>query len=232
MMRIFIGLGVGAIALSACGGAAVPSAQAPATTAPVAAATATGSTTAAATASGPNINDVLKAGKNSTYKVSYKWSITAGGQTQTSEQTWFYKAPNSRFDFSAGPGATFSVFSLADGTYVCTNAGGQGFCQKSPAGTALQSNPAADFGLQLQSNPDQFNSSFTGTKSIAGQQAQCYAVKSVAASSFGDVNSCYTSTGVPLLTTMTAQGQTFAMEATSFSATVADSDFTLPAAVR
>ncbi len=232
MMRILIGLAVGAIAISACGGATAPSVQAAATTAPVAAATATGSTTAAATASGPNINDVLKAGKNSTYKVSYKWSITAGGQTQTSEQTWFYKAPNSRFDFSAGPGATFSVFSLADGTYVCTNAGGPGFCQKSPAGTALQSNPAADFGLQLQSNPDQFNSSFTGTKSIAGQQAQCYAVKSVAASPFGDVNSCYTSTGVPLLTTMTAQGQTFAMEATSFSATVADSDFTLPAAVR
>ena len=233
MMRILIGLAVGAIALSACGGAAAPSAQAPATTAAVAAATATqAGSTAAATAGGPNINDVLTAGKNSTYKVSYKWSITAGGQTQTSEQTWFYKAPNSRFDFSAGPGATFSVFSLADGTYVCTNAGGQGFCQKSPAGTALQSNPAADFGLQLQSNPDQFNSSFTGTKSIAGQQAQCYAVKSIAASTFGDVNSCYSSTGVPLLTTMTAQGQTFAMEATSFSATVADSDFTLPAAVR
>jgi hypothetical protein len=232
MMRILIGLAACALALAACGGAAAPTAQAPATTSAVAAATQAGSTSAAATASGPNINDVLKAGKSSTYKVSYKWSVTAGGQTQTSEQTWFYKAPNSRFDFSAGPGATFSVFSLADGTYVCTNAGGQGFCQKSPAGTALQSNPAADFGLQLQSNPGQFNSSFTGTKSIAGQQAQCYAVKSVAASTFGDVNSCYTSTGVPLLTTMTAQGQTFAMEATSFSATVADSDFTLPAAVR
>ncbi|MDT5280072.1 MAG: hypothetical protein QOJ20_1267 [Mycobacterium sp.] len=235
MMRILIGVAIAALALSACGGAAGPSAQAPATTAAGAAATTTATqsgSTAAGTPSGPNINDVLKAGKSSTYKVSYKWSITAGGQTQTSEQTWFYKAPNSRFDFSAGPGATFSVFSLADGTYVCTNAGGQGFCQKSPAGTALQSNPAADFGLQLQSNPDQFNSSFTGTKSIAGQQAQCYAVKGVASSTFGDVNSCYSSTGVPLLTTMSAQGSTFAMEATSFSATVADSDFTLPAAVR
>lgn len=233
-MRILIGAAACGLALAACGGAAAPSVQAPSTTAAVAAAPATraGSTSAAATASGPNINDVLKAGKNSTYKATYKWSVTAGGQTQTSEQTWFYKAPNSRFDFSAGPGATFSVFSLADGTYVCTNAGGQAFCQKSPAGTALQSNPAADFGLQLQNNPDQFNSSFTGTKSIAGQQAQCYAVKGVASSTFGDVNSCYSSTGVPLLTTMSAQGSTFAMEATSFSATVADSDFTLPAAVR
>ncbi len=221
-----------AILLAACGGAAAPSAQGPASTT-AAAATAQGATTAPAapaTASGPNIADILKAGKLSTYKVTYKWTITAGGQTQTSEQTWYYKAPKARFDFSAGPGAVFSVYSLEDGTYICTGAGGQTFCQKGPAGSGLDANPAASFGLQLQGHPEQFNSSFQGTKSIAGQTAQCYGVKALTGTAFGDVTSCYSSSGVPLLTQMKSPGQEFTMEASNFSTSVTDADFKLPAA--
>jgi len=221
-----------AIVLGACGGAAAPSAQAPATTpaAAVTAAQAAATSAPAATPSGPNVADLLKAGKLSTYKVTYKWTIVAGGQTQTSEQTWYYKAPKARFDFSAGPGSLFSVFTLEDGTYVCTTAGGQSFCQKSPGGSGLDANPAASFGLQFQDHPEQFNASFQGTRSIAGQTAQCYGVKSIAAGAFGDVTSCYSSNGVPLLTKMTSQGQEFTMEASNFSTTVADADFKLPAA--
>ena len=221
-----------AIVLGACGGAAAPSAQSPATTpaAAVTAAQAAATSAPAATPSGPNVADLLKAGKLSTYKVTYKWTIVAGGQTQTSEQTWYYKAPKARFDFSAGPGSLFSVFTLEDGTYVCTTAGGQSFCQKSPGGSGLDANPAASFGLQFQDHPEQFNASFQGTRSIAGQTAQCYGVKSIAAGAFGDVTSCYSSNGVPLLTKMTSQGQEFTMEASNFSTTVTDADFKLPAA--
>ena len=151
-MRLFGILAI-AILLSACGGAAAPSAQsaAPTTAATTAAtavaAAATTAPVAAATPSGPNIADLLKAGKLSAYKVTYKWTITSGGQTQTSEQTWYYKAPKARFDFSAGPGSLFSVFTLPDGSFVCTTAGGQSFCQKSPGGTGLDANPAASFGF-------------------------------------------------------------------------------------
>lgn len=236
MMRVLIVLMAAAIALAACGGAASPSAQGPAATTAAGASGATStqsSTTAApATASGPNIADVLKAGKATTYKATYKWSITAGGQTTTSEQTWYYKAPNSRFDFSAGPGASFSIFSLADGTYVCTNAGGSSFCQKSADQGAFGQNPAADFALQLQGDPTKFNASFTGSQSIAGQQAQCYSVKSLAGGAFGDVSTCYSSAGVPLKTTITSSGSTLTMEATAFTTNVTDADFKLPAAVR
>ena len=182
--------------------------------------------------SGPNIADILKAGKLSSYKVTYKWTVTAGGQTQTSEQTWYYKAPKARFDFSAGPGAVFSVYTLPDGTYMCTGAGGQTFCQKGPAGSGLDANPAASFGLQLTDHPEQFNSSFQGTKSIAGQTAQCYGVKSLAGAAFGDVTTCYSSAGVPLLTQIKSPNGDFSMEATNFSTTVTDADFVLPAAVR
>jgi outer membrane lipoprotein-sorting protein len=232
MKRVLIVLMTSAIALAACGAGATPSGQGSTATVAPAASVAASTQTAAATASGPNIADVIKAGKATTYTATYKWTITAGGQTTASEQTWYYKAPNSRFDYSAGPGATFSVFSLATGTFVCTNAGGTSFCQKSSDQAALGQNPAAEFALQLQGDPSKFNASFTGTQSIAGQQAQCYTVKSLAGSTFGDVSSCYSSTGVPLKTTINSQGSILVMEATAFSTTVSDADFTLPATVR
>jgi outer membrane lipoprotein-sorting protein len=230
-MRLLPVLATTLIALSACSGAATTTAGATAATTTAAATTQAAGTAAPATASGPSILDLLKAGKATTYKATYKWSITAGGQpTQTSEQTWYYKAPNSRFDFSAGPGATFSVFSLTDGTYVCTTAGGQAFCQKTDA--ALGQNPAADLALQLQGDPSKFNASFTGSQTVAGQQAQCYNVKSLAGGAFGDVTTCYSTNGIPLKTTINSQGTTLVMEATAFSTTVTDADFKLPAPVR
>lgn len=227
-----IAIGVLAILLAACGGAAAPAV--PASTPTAAPTTTTVSQPAAsapapaATPGGPNIGDILKAGKTSSYKVTYKWTTTAGGQTQTSEQTWYYKPPLARFDFAAGPGATFSVYSLPDGTYVCTGAGGQLFCQKGPAGSGLDANPAASFGLQLQDHPEQFNSSFAGTRSIAGQSASCYAVKALTGATFGDVTSCYSTGGVPLYTQIKSQGSEFTMEASGFSTSVSDADFVLP----
>src|SRR5690348_7670929 len=109
MLRIAIVLTAASIALAACGGAASPAAQAPTATAgPVASAS---QATATGSAGGPNIADVLKAGKSTTYKATYTWTIGAGAQNITSTQTWYYKSPNSRFDYSVGPGTSFSIYS-------------------------------------------------------------------------------------------------------------------------
>ena len=233
MKRLLTLLTAAAIALAACGGGAAPTAQAP--TATQAPATTTAPTTAtaaaAATAPGPNIADALKNGK-ATYKATYSWTVTVGGQTTTSEQTWYSKGANTRFDFSAGPGAAVSMYSIPDGTFICTSAGGTAFCQKAAIEQAFAQNPAAAFAVQLQSDPTKFNAAFTGGQTIAGQQAQCYSVKSIAGGAFGDVNTCYSSGGVPLKTTISASGTTMTTEATAFSTTVSDSDFVLPAAAR
>jgi outer membrane lipoprotein-sorting protein len=230
MMRLSIVLAGLAIALAACGGAASPAVQAPTATAGSVAGSTQSTTTSSA--GGPNIADVLNAGKTTTYKATYTWTITAGGQNTTSTQTWYSKPPSSRFDYSIGQGASFSIYSLGDGTYLCTTVAGSGFCQKASGQAAFGQNPAADFALQLQGDPSKFNATFTGTQSIAGQQAQCYKVQSIAAGAFSDVSTCYSSTGVPLKTTIGSSGSTVTMEATQFSATVADADFTLPAPVR
>ena len=57
-------------------------------------------------------------------------------------------------------------------------------------------------------------------------------MKSVAGGAFGDVTTCYSTSGIPLKTTINSQGSTLVMEATAFSTTVTDADFTLPAPVR
>ena len=217
-----------ALIATACGGGAAPAANAPATTAGRASTTAAATSAAPATTSGPNIADVLKAGKAATYKVTYNLTVSAGGQNVTSTQTWYSKSPNARFDFAAG-GGTVSVYALPDATYTCTTAGGSTSCQKSAGSQgAFAQNPAADFAMQLQANPGQFSASFAGTQTIAGQQAQCFAVKGVATSGFGDATTCYTSSGVPLKTTLSAQGQTVTMEATAFTTNVSDADFVPP----
>ncbi len=231
-MRVLPIVAIALIALSACGGAASPAANAP--TATTAGATQAATTTAPAGttgSAGPNIADLLKAGKTSTYKVTYTWTVTGSGQNVSSTQTWYYKAPNARFDFSAGPGASFSIYALPDATYICSSAGGSAFCQKSAGGQgAFAQNPAADFATQLQTDPGQFNATFTGSQTIAGQQAQCYSVKGLgtAAAGFGDATTCYSAGGVPLKTTISAQGSTVSMEATAFSTSVSDADFVPP----
>ena len=235
MRALIIGPAIALLVASACGGSAAPAAQAPAPTAAATTAAPPPATAASpAAAAGPNIADLLKAGKASTYKVTYKWSITAGGQTQNAEQTWYYKAPNARFDYSLGQGGSFSIFALADGTYVCTTAGGTSFCQKSAGPSAFGQNPAADLALQLQDRPDQFNATFTGSQTIAGQQAQCYTVRSLGtvAAGVGEVSSCYSTAGVPLKTAISSQGSSFTMEASAFSTSVTDADFKLPGPVR
>jgi len=236
-MRQLTALIAATIALAACSGAAPPtpqSTQATQASASTAVSTAAVAATKAPSAptSGPNISDVLKAGKATTYKATYTQSITAAGQTAATEQTWYAKGANTRFDFSAGPGALISVYSLADGTFLCTSAGGTAFCQKTAAQAAFVQNPAADFALQLQGDPSKFAASFTGSQTLAGQQAQCFSVKSVAGGAFGDVNTCYSSNGVPLKTTIAAAGSTVTTEATAFTTDVSDADFVLPAAAR
>jgi len=230
-MRLLALCAIALVVAAGCGGAASPASGGATTAAPATTTTAAATTAPAAAASGPSILDALKAGKLTSYKVTYKWTTTAGGQTQTSEQTWYYKPPKARYDFSAGPGASFSIYALPDATVMCTSSGGSAFCQTTPGGQgAFAQNPAADFAVQLQDKPDQFNASFTGSQTIAGQQAQCYSVKGLgaAAAGFGDATTCYSSSGVPLKTVITAQGQSITMEATAFSANVSDADFVPP----
>ncbi len=204
------------------------------TAAPTAAASAAAASPAASAAAsasaaaGPAFGDLVKSGKLATYKVSYKW--TASGQTDSFTQTWTFKPPKSRVDWTTTSGGATSTFSIyEDGTkaYLCTTDGGQATCLETE-GSGLEGQNQA-FALQesFESDPASFNSTYTETRTIAGQKAYCYTVGSAALG--GSATSCYTQTGVPMLIEWKAGTEAWSMEATSFSASVSDGDFVLPA---
>ena len=189
-------------------------------------------TTASATPStaGASFGQLLGSARTGEYKVTYKLSAAGAG-----EQSWYFKPPKARYDFSTtagGQSSVVSIFALPDGTYMCF--GGTGIAAQcigmSGLDTALQQNPAALFQQSMFLHPEQFNAVLVETRQIAGQQAQCFDVKAtVTVATLGDGRFCYSPQGIMLLQRFGAAGATLDMEATSFSTTVPDSDFTLPA---
>jgi len=181
-------------------------------------------------ATGASFGQIIGAARTSEYKVTYKLSAAGAG-----EQSWYFKPPKARYDFSTSAGgqtSTVSIYALPDGTYMCF--GGTGVAAQcigmSGLDTALQQNPAALFQQSMFQHPEQFNAVLVETRQIAGQQAQCFDVKAtVTIATLGDGRFCYSPQGIMLLQRFGAGGGPLDMEATSLSTTVPDADFALPA---
>ena len=223
-----------------CGGTAPSTSASGTATSSAAAASPTLAATATPAATGPRLSDLLAAAKVGEYKVTYKISATGeGAEAFAGEQTWYSKPPKSRFDFTTtfgGTKTTTSVFSLPDGSFYCLTAGGSMQCFRVGVGTGspLDANVVVSVQQQILAQPDRYSSTFTETRSIAGQQGHCYALTG----GVGTIRSgtfCYTKDGLMLLSQYGAASATGAsavvsVEATNVSTTVPDSDFVLPAA--
>lgn len=168
--------------------------------------------------SGPNLGALFTAAKTASYKVTYRLSGTGGAQPLTGEQTMYIKPPNTRVDMTTmvgGQTGHMSLYSLPDGVFMCLRQG-QVFCTKSPV--PLPS--AADLVRQnLPADPTSVTPQ--GSRQIAGQSTACF--RSGAGGQAATM--CMTEGGVPLY--MESAGSV--LEATSFSTSVSDADFTLPA---
>jgi hypothetical protein len=220
---------------ASCGGSATPSGTtASGTPAASVAAASAAAASSAASATNPSFAQILSSAKVSEYKVTYKQTAT-GAAGLSGEQSWYFKPPKARFDFSttaSGQTATVSLYALPDGTFMCFAGAGQPAQCLGMSGldTALQQNPAAALQESLVQHPDQFSGVLVETRQIAGQQAHCYDVKSSLASiPLADGRFCYSAQGIPLLQRFGTQGGTWSMEATNLSTSVPDSDFALPA---
>jgi len=212
---------------ASCGG---PTPAVTATSGATATSAVVATASAGPSATGASFGQIIGAARTSEYKVTYKLSAAGAG-----EQSWYFKPPKARYDFSTSAGgqtSTVSIYALPDGTYMCF--GGTGVAAQcigmSGLDTALQQNPAALFQQSMFQHPEQFNAVLVETRQIAGQQAQCFDVKAtVTIATLGDGRFCYSPQGIMLLQRFGAGGAALDMEATSFSTTVPDSDFTLPA---
>lgn len=221
---------------ASCGGGTTPTGTTSGGATATNAAATTGGASGAPTSGSPSFGQILGSAKASEYKVTYTLTATGGAAGFTGEQSWYSKPPKSRFDFSSstsGQTATVSLFTLPDGVFMCFGGTGQTAQCIGMTGvdTALQQNPAALFQESMTEHPEQWNGVLVETRQIAGQQAHCYDVKPVAATTLvglTDGRYCYSAQGIPLLQRFAVQGGTWSMEATKLSATVPDSDFELP----
>lgn len=163
---------------------------------------------------------------NSGWKVTYQLSGT--GMQGTSEMSQYVKGLDKlRTDVSAA-GTQTRTYLLGTNIYFCTNSG-EWSCMKFSIPQNDSSQLAADLEKNLEANPSKYTVLPDGTMQIAGVSATCFKV----ASEDGNVRYCVSNEGVPLYTKTTAEsgGKTveFEMKATSYSTSVTDSDFSLPA---
>lgn len=189
--------------------------------------------TGAQAASGPAFAELIRGGKLTTYKVTYKMTGSGPGPDASGsfEQTWYFKPPNTRLDFAGDDGyggkAKISMFFLANGSFMCTEDGSQKTCLQMPQGAGGSQAAGLELQKSFQSDPGAFNATSRESRTIAGQRAFCYLVKG-AAVGFAEGTFCYTQTGIPLFSEWSATGAKVTMEATAFSTSVPDSDFQLP----
>ncbi|HUQ41533.1 MAG TPA: hypothetical protein VM052_03435 [Candidatus Limnocylindrales bacterium] len=221
-------------AVVACGGTPKTSSTSPAASGAATQAAASGSGAGSANTGGqPKLADLLAAGKLTSYKVTYRITATGGAAGMSGEQSWYFKPPRSRFDFSSNAGgqtSTISVYSLPEGSYYCFAGGGQSQCLSvAGVGSPLDANMAAMAQQSLMGHPDQYGATFKESRSIAGQQGFCYDVTGNATGVFSAGLFCYDKNGLALLSSFTVQGASWSTEATNVSLNVPDSDFTLPA---
>jgi hypothetical protein len=201
--------------------------------------TATAKTTAttAGSSSGGLLGDVksefkkLFSGRSVQYMVNYNTRIAQKGQAEmTGTMAYYLKGQDKvRIDStldSGGMGET-RIYIIAKSAIMCTQQTGEWSCMKFPQGA--DSNPQDDL-EQLQKDIDKSTVQMLPDRNIAGVNTKCFKVdvSSTAGSSVSTV-SCMSGDGVPLYMESGNAEMSTVMEATKYTTSVSDADFTPPA---
>jgi len=177
------------------------------------------------------------AGKNE-WKVAYEIRSSTGGASTLSEMTQFAKGLDKiRIDTEAN-GQTIRSYMLSGKLYMCTkDKGAQWSCldlsaeqegsREQPGEIPGITQGRADANLEQYK---QYNIQYDGTMEVAGVIAPCFKITGISNTS---VRYCFSMEGVPLysLISTSAGGMKVEqeMKAKSYTKSVSDSDFVLPA---
>lgn len=239
-VRSLAGLPLAALLAIACGSSQPP---APATSAPSGPAPAASTPAPAPTATPVpptptpkplDLTSIIKTSASTGYKVSYNMRVTTEGQPPFTATTAMYvKPPKTRMDTVVkieGKDMPASVYLLEDAMYMCGDVGGSKNCLKMPrSAEQSQTDPAFGIHQNLKDKPDDYLIESKGTRQLAGTTAHCFTVKRKTNPGTEQNEMCYSADGVPLAVYTKDKGTETVMEATSYSKSVADDDFKLPA---
>ena len=167
------------------------------------------------------------AGMVPAYKVEYDMTAIAAGTATSSKLSMYFKSPKYRTDSTiTAAGTTIESRAIFTGSkiYSCSKVEGIWSCLET---TVSASANAAASTQSIQNNPADYAITADGTMVVAGETASCYKV--VANDSSYTTRYCYTSSGFPVYIKTEASGYVSELTATSFSQTVVDADFEVPA---
>lgn len=160
------------------------------------------------------------------YMVAYDVVASAGGEQMESQMTEYIKGTDRIRIDSTYSGIESRTYLMDDAYYSCTSQTGAWTCMK----IANQEQGTTQAMDDMQSNMGDYQVVADGTMQVAGVAATCY---KVTGPNLEHYRSCHSSEGVPLYIKMqsTSMGQSYTTEmtATSYSASVSDSEFVLPA---
>ncbi len=183
-------------------------------------------TTKTETSEGTSFTDIL--GKRTTeYKAKYNIKTTAEGKTTSYTMMWAIKGKDKvKWSMEIPEQQASTVFyKIGTDLYMCSTTEGKEMCFKTQ-----QDTPNFDSNLESYKDNSKYTTSTKAPRIIAGATALCFEVKGLGGDAQTyEVESCVSKEGVPLY--MYSKGANFesTMEATEYSSSVADSEFTVPA---
>ena len=173
--------------------------------------------------SGSPLDDLLATLQHGgSWKVTY--SITGTNMQTALQISQYVKGTDKIRNDMAVQGMESRTYILGNDAYTCTSQQGSWTCYKYTG--AMQAYGSADISKGLEADSSKYTVTADGTMQVAGTTATCYQV----VSSDGTSRYCVSAEGVPLYVKSTSKDNTvMEMTATSYSASVSDADFTLPA---
>jgi len=169
----------------------------------------------------------LLSGKaNLEWKIDYDIVSKAQGQTVQTKMLQYFKGEKKIRTDVATQGIESRSYLVDDVFTICTNTQGSWNCFKSD----IKKDNVADTEKDIKQNTGKYNIVADGTKTIAGTTAKCYKV-------VGDANGvntkyCFASDGIPLYMLVESSDFMTEMTAKSYSKSVSDSDFEIPAGTK
>lgn len=154
------------------------------------------------------------------FTVTYDQTIKNEGATQKLAMTQYFGGPTKYRSDMTVQGHETRSYVLDKTFYACNDMSGAWQCLK----IENQEQNTASFD-NVESNPDKYDYTFKGTKTVAGALTYCYEI----AVPPSVMTECFTKEGVPLYMKVTGSGADMEMIAKSYKTSVSDSDFSLPA---
>ncbi len=166
-----------------------------------------------------------------TYDIEYDAGLGDGQATFTQ---YFGEGKNMRTDYTIEQGGEETkarVYETEDGTTTCMMMSGEWKCFTADISEYTGSTPAQEKAAsqqeQVEKNPQEYDISFDGTRTIVGETAYCF--RTDLEEQGRTMKHCFLKSGVPAYFESQGPDESYVMEAVSMSSDVSSSDFEFPA---